>query len=93
MSIMARALADKPAEEFMPTEDIVSVKIDPETGLLAREGAADAITDVFRKGTEPTQYADKNGQQKSGSAQLYNVDQGGPEDTTKKKLSTDEVSD
>jgi penicillin-binding protein 1A len=91
ISVMAKALADKPAEDFMPTEDIVTVKIDPETGLLAREGAVDAISDVFRKGTEPTQYANKQGQQKSG--QFYGIDQGGPEDTTKKKLPTDEVSD
>jgi penicillin-binding protein 1A len=89
ISVMARALAGKPVEDFTPTEDIVSVKIDPETGLLAREGAADAITDVFRKGTEPTQYADKNGQR----GHFYGLDQGGPEDTTKKKLPTDEVSD
>jgi len=93
ISVMAKALAGKPDAGFTPTEDIVSVKIDPETGLLAREGAPDAIDDVFRKGTEPTQYADKNEQQKRGSGQLYNVDQGSPEDTTKKKLPTDEVSD
>jgi penicillin-binding protein 1A len=91
ISVMSRALADKPAEDFTPTEDVVTVKIDPETGLLAREDAADAISDVFRKGTEPTQYADKAGQQKS--RRFYEADQGGPEDTTKKKLPTDEVSD
>ncbi len=56
--VMAKALADKPVEDFTPTDDVVFVKIDPESGLLAREGAADAIDDVFRKGTEPTQYAD-----------------------------------
>ena len=38
--------------------------------------------DVFRKGTEPTQFADKNTPAATG--QFYNVDQGG-EDTTKKK--------
>ncbi len=89
MSVMAKALANKPVQDFTPTEDIVSVKIDPETGLLARDGAADAITDVFRKGTEPTQYADKNGQK----GRFYEVDQGVPEDTTKKKLPTDEAPD
>jgi penicillin-binding protein 1A len=91
ISVMARALAGKSAADFTPTEDIVSVKIDPETGLLAREGAADAITDVFRKGTEPTQYADVRSGQKAGN--FYGLDQGVPEDTTKKKLPTDEVSD
>ncbi len=91
ISVMARALAGKPAEDFTPTEDIVSVKIDPETGLLAREGAADAIADVFRKGTEPTQYADVQNGQTAGH--FYGLDQGAPEDTTKKKLPIDEVSD
>jgi penicillin-binding protein 1A len=91
ISVMAKALAGKPAEDFTPTEDIVSVKIDPETGLLAREGAADAINDVFRKGTEPTQYADVQNGQRAGN--FYGLDQGVPEETTKKKLPTDEVSD
>jgi penicillin-binding protein 1A len=91
ISVMAKALAGKPAQDFTPTEDIVSVKIDPETGLLAREGAVDAIADVFRKGTEPTQYADVQNGQKAGN--FYGLDQGAPEDTTKKKLPTDEVSD
>jgi penicillin-binding protein 1A len=89
--VMARALADKPAGDFTPTDDVVFVKIDPESGLLAREGAADAITDVFRKGTEPTQYADVKKGPKAG--QFYGIDQGGSEDATKKKLPTDEVSD
>ena len=70
---------------------MVFLKIDPDSGLLAREGAADAIADVFRKGTEPTQYADVRNGQKAGN--FYGLDQGGPEDTTKKKLPTDEVSD
>ena len=90
ISVMAKALANKPAEDFAPPEDVVSVKIDPDTGLLAREGAANAITDVFRKGTEPTQYADKNGQQ---AGRFYEADQGGPEDMTKKTPPEDEVSD
>jgi penicillin-binding protein 1A len=89
--VMARALANKPAEDFTPTQDIVSVKIDPETGLLAREGSADAITDEFRKGTEPTQYADV--QQGQTAEHFYGIDQGGAEDTTKKKMPTDEISD
>jgi penicillin-binding protein 1A len=88
---MAKALAGKPVEDFTPTEDIVSVNIDPDTGLLAREGAADAIADVFRKGTEPTQYADVQNGQRAGN--FYGLDQGVPEETTKKKLPTDEVSD
>jgi penicillin-binding protein 1A len=89
ISVMARALADKPAEDFTPTDDIVQVKIDPESGLLAREGQADAITDVFRRGSEPTKYADAV----KRPTDFYSLDQGGGEDGTKKKLPDDEVSD
>jgi len=90
MPVMARALADKPPDDFVQTADIVSVKIDPETGLLAREGQADAITDVFRRGTEPTQYADIN---KKKTDKFYLFDQGGSEDATKKQVPEDEISD
>ncbi len=90
-SVMARALAGKPAEDFTPTDDIVSVKIDPDTGLLARDGASNAISDVFRRGTEPTKYADTATGPKSG--QFYGIDLGGPADATKKNLPEDEVSD
>ncbi len=90
ISVMAKALAGKPAEEFTPTDDIVTVKIDPETGLLARDNAPNAINDVFRRGSEPTKYADTQTGTKSG--QFYGIDQGGPADTTK-KLPEDEVSD
>jgi penicillin-binding protein 1A len=91
ISVMAKALSGKPAEDFTPTEDVVFVKIDPETGLLAREGESEAITDVFRKGTEPTQYADAKKGQKTG--QFYMLDQGSPVETTKKKQEMDEAVD
>ncbi|HUI46147.1 MAG TPA: PBP1A family penicillin-binding protein [Nitrospirota bacterium] len=90
MQVMAKALADKPSDDFVPTADIVSVKIDPETGLLAREGQADAITDVFRRGTEPTQYADIN---RKKTDKFYLFDQGGSENATKKQVPEDEISD
>ncbi len=91
ISVMAKALAGRPAEDFTPTEDVVFLKIDPETGLLAREGEADAVNDVFRKGTEPTQYADAKKGQKAG--QFYMLDQGSPVETTKKKTDIDEAAD
>jgi penicillin-binding protein 1A len=90
ISVMARALADKPAEDFAATDDVVFVKIDPESGLLARPEATDAYLDVFRRGTEPTQMAEQKTPQRTG--QLYNVDQGG-EDTSGKKSPADEISD
>jgi len=89
--VMAKALEDRTAEDFPPTDDVVFVKIDPESGLLAREGAPGAIMDVFRKGTEPTQYADKVNQSK---VDFYSLDQGGtPEAPKPKKINPDEVTD
>ncbi|MDH4163151.1 MAG: PBP1A family penicillin-binding protein [Nitrospirota bacterium] len=72
--VMAKALADKPEEDFIAPDDMVFTKIDPESGLLAQEGAADAVQDVFRKGTEPTQVAKAKGGPKAG--QFYMLDQG-----------------
>ena len=92
IGVMARALADKPAEEFPAPDDVVITKIDPETGLLAREDAVDAIDDVFRKGTEPTQYAQPKGGPKAG--QFYMLDQGeGDFLLMKKKKAMEETTD
>jgi penicillin-binding protein 1A len=92
VGVMARALADKPAEEVPAPDDVVMTTIDPETGLLAREDAVDAITDVFRKGTEPTQYAQPKGGPKAG--QFYMLDQGeGDFLLMKKKKAMEETTD
>ncbi len=90
ISVMSKALEHKPAEDFMPPEDIVSMKIDPETGLLARDGQPDAITDVFRRGTEPTQYADKSEEK---AEKFYLFDQGGGAETPATKFNPDDISD
>ncbi len=89
ISVMAKALQDKPAQDFIAPDDIVSLKIDPETGLLARDGQADAITDVFRRGTEPTQYTDRSERK---AEKFYLFDQGVSETTTT-KFNPDEFSD
>ena len=91
ISVMANALAGKPAEDFIPPyDDVVTVKIDPETGFLAREGQADAVTDVFRRGTEPTQYADK---ERRSAGQFYQFDQGDAGEAPQKKFNPDEITD
>ncbi len=90
ISVMARAMADKPAEDFTPPDDVVTVKIDPETGLLAREGQADAINDVFRRGTEPVQYADK---ERRNTGQFYLLDQGDAVEAPPKKFNPEEITD
>ncbi len=89
VNFMAKALGGTPVEDFAMPEDVVTEKIDPETGLLARDGAPDAISDVFRRGTEPTQYADAAKKQK---ADFYSLDQGSPVET-RKKLLLDEGAD
>ncbi|NTW59721.1 MAG: hypothetical protein HGA43_11215, partial [Nitrospirae bacterium] len=92
VGVMAKALADKEPEEFPVPDDVVFTKIDPETGLLAREGAADAYLDVFRKGTEPTQYAETKKGPKAG--QFYMLDQGEGDFTLmKKKKAVEEATD
>jgi penicillin-binding protein 1A len=90
LSVMVRALADKPAEDFVPTDDIVFVEIDPDSGLLAREGAADAYLDVFRRGTEPVQYADAV---KKTKTDFFSMDQGDAVEAPKNKINPDEITD
>jgi penicillin-binding protein 1A len=83
VGVMARALRDSPPEDFFMPEDVVRIAIDPATGLLAREGAAESYLDCFRKGTEPTQFASKQDQIKAN--QFYMLDQGGELPLTKQK--------
>ena len=91
IGVMAKALADQPVEDFIAPDDVVFVKIDPETGLLARDGDANAITDVFKKGTEPTKYADSSKGPKAG--EFYSLDQADQTEAPKRKLPEDEVAD
>ena len=80
---MAKALKDSPPEEFFVPEGVTFIKIDPATGLLARDDAAESYLDCFRAGTEPTQFASKQDQIKAN--QFYMLDQGGDLSLTKKK--------
>jgi penicillin-binding protein 1A len=92
IGVMAKALADKEPEDFPVPDDIVFTKIDPETGLLAPDGAADAYLDAFRKGTEPTKYAETKKGPKAG--QFYMLDQGeGDFLLMKKKKAMEEAND
>ena len=83
IGVMAKALAEAQPEDFLAPEDVTFLKIDPATGLLAREDASDAYLDVFRKGTEPTKYASKENDVKAG--QFYMLDQGDGDFTLTKK--------
>jgi penicillin-binding protein 1A len=84
IGVMAKALADAQPEDFLVPEDVEFTRIDPASGLLARDGETDAYLEVFRKGTEPTKYASKDTGVKAG--QFYMLDQGdGDFSLTKKR--------
>ena len=53
MDFMRVALAGKPEEPRRIPDGMVSVRIDPKTGLLASPGQTDAIFEYFQAGLEP----------------------------------------
>jgi penicillin-binding protein 1A len=60
MNFMRVALANTKEEAFTPPENIVTARIDPVTGLLARPDEEDAIFEIFRSDTVPTEVSDGN---------------------------------
>ncbi|AUX27972.1 penicillin-binding protein [Sorangium cellulosum] len=57
VDFMKQAHAKRPVADFPVPSGVVRVKIDPQTGLLAREGQEDAVEEVFVAGTEPAEEA------------------------------------
>jgi len=57
MDFMKGAHKGKPAAEFPRHPEVKEVSLDPETGLLARYGQEDAVTELFLAGTEPQETA------------------------------------
>jgi 1A family penicillin-binding protein len=55
------ALEDVPPTPFVPPAGVVSVYIDPTTGLLAAPGCPQRVLEPFLEGTEPTQTCDAHG--------------------------------
>jgi penicillin-binding protein 1A len=51
---MAEALKNRPAIPFRAPPGIIHVRINSETGTLARPGDRNVIQEVFKPGTEPT---------------------------------------
>jgi penicillin-binding protein 1A len=51
------ALRDKPENPLMQPDKIVTVKIDPKTGLLASNTQENAVYEIYKEGTEPTRQA------------------------------------
>ena len=62
VALMTAAHAGKPPRPFQEPTGLVSLKIDPVSGLLAAPGAANAIDEVFLEGTQPTGEAPKVGE-------------------------------
>lgn len=58
---MESALEDAPDDSFNPPEGVVSVSVDPKTGLLANDRCPGRQT-WFIEGTEPTSYCSGNGE-------------------------------
>ena len=54
---MGTALADKPPRPYEQPDGIVSVRIDPVTGLLAAPGQRDAVFEYFREEDVPKELA------------------------------------
>ncbi|MDT0603738.1 penicillin-binding protein 1A [Thalassotalea castellviae] len=60
ISFMRTALADLPVEPFMQPENIVSVRIDKQTGKLTKRTDRTSIFEYFKLGTAPTEYVTKD---------------------------------
>jgi len=56
INFMEQALADRPYHGFALPNGVVKVQVDAESGLLASETCPNAVTVVFKKGTEPKRY-------------------------------------
>lgn len=60
-TIMGAAHEGRAPSDFAVPTGVVTVRIDPTTGLLAYDGQEDAIEEVFVEGTEPTLAARERG--------------------------------
>lgn len=58
MSFMKTALNGMPENTLLEPENMVTVAIDPATGLLARDDAENAIEEIFREDNVPEEYSE-----------------------------------
>jgi penicillin-binding protein 1A len=68
VSFMKTAHEGRPATEFPRPSGIVTVHIDPATGLLAYAGQTDAVDEEFLAGTEPSTVASPDAGAPDGGA-------------------------
>ena len=71
---MERSLINKPIEDFPVPEGMITAKIDPKTGMLAKPLSGDAITEYFLDGTAPADYSTNSLENK-----IYKLFLGSPE--------------
>jgi membrane carboxypeptidase/penicillin-binding protein len=57
---MRKALAGKPAVDFLKPDTVVSVSIDPATGCPAKDGTLKKRDEFYLSGTEPTESCTKS---------------------------------
>ena len=56
IEFMTAALADKPFQYFDIPDDVVKERINPSTGRIVSDDSPNAVTALFKKGTEPRRY-------------------------------------
>ena len=56
IDFMQVALADKPQQYFDLPDDIIQIRINPNTGLPTSDDSPNAVPALFKKGTEPKGY-------------------------------------
>jgi penicillin-binding protein 1A len=71
IDFMREALPQLPLVPFEIPDDILFVRVDPGTGLLAPDQGDQGTVEIFAKGTEPTQPAP----QRTIPTDFYRVDQ------------------
>ncbi|TSA00836.1 MAG: PBP1A family penicillin-binding protein [Nitrospiraceae bacterium] len=71
INYMKKVLQALPIILFTVPDGVITVKIDPATGLLAPDGTDQGVNEVFLKGTEPTQQAAA----KSSPSRFFKFDQ------------------
>lgn len=83
---MERALLGKPIEEFPVPPDILAVKIDPKTGMLAKPFSGDAVTEYFLAGTAPNDYSSNPLENKVLKLFMGTPEQKKPQETQENEL-------
>jgi penicillin-binding protein 1A len=53
IDFMETALSNGSQHYFDLPENVIKVRMDPDTGMLAADGSKSAVTALFKKGTEP----------------------------------------